>query len=173
MPISAKAKKKVLAHLPILKPKNPIFELGSGWGGMAFSLAKHYNNNSVIAIERSFIPYIWSQIFYRRHNLIFLRKDFTQVSLENSELVFCYLFSKAMIALEEKFQNELPPNSYVISHVFSLPTWKAETILEVHDLYQSRIFYYRNASSKALSTNSTVFSFPKVPSIVVNFPFFL
>lgn len=145
MPISRKGKKQLIQSLPLIE-NGPIFELGSGWGGLAFTLAKRYSNHKVYAYELSIVPWLISrirQLFIYTPNLKIHRKDFFKVPLQGSSLIVCYLFPGGMNKLEKKFDNELH-NAWVVSYVFSLPSWQSETIVEVKDLLSSKIYLYKN-----------------------------
>src|SRR5947208_1496628 len=60
MPSSKLATKALLDLIPI--QKGVIYELGSGWGTIALKLAKKYPHCHIIAMEISWIPWIFSKI---------------------------------------------------------------------------------------------------------------
>lgn len=142
MPSSSKVQKVVLKELPS-EVFGTIFELGSGWGNFAYSLAKKYPKAKVIAFEISPIPYLFSYLFYRKENLIFLRQDFFNSDLSEADLIFCYLYPAAMERLSRKFKKELRGGKLVVSHTFAIPDRKAERVIRVKDLYNSLIYFYR------------------------------
>lgn len=144
MPTSPKVKHLLINSLP-KKWHGAIYELGSGWGTLAFPLAAKYPNCSVLAYENSPVPYLYSKIlylFFRHKNLLLKRQDFFEVDLKNAKMIVCYLYPGAMLRLKTKFEQELPQDSLVISHTFSVPGWKADKIIEVPDLYHSKIYIY-------------------------------
>src|SRR5262245_35070334 len=62
-------------------PGSQIFDLGSGLGTLAISLARHYPKSEVIGVESSPIPYWTSRILrfvFRIQNLSFRRHDILQ-----------------------------------------------------------------------------------------------
>lgn len=143
MPISRKGKKALFKNLPNRK-RGKIYELGSGWGGMAFSLAKQYPHLRVEAYELSFIPWLWSEIrkfFCKCPNLSFFRKDFFLIQLEEDSLIVCYLFPRAMVCLEEKIESMSLTS--LVSFAFSMPRSFPEKVIEVGDLFSSRIYFYK------------------------------
>lgn len=145
MPTSQKTKKQIFFNLPKKINTGKIYELGSGWGTLAFPLASHYPRNEVIAIENSLIPYLFSQgwAFATSYsNLTILKRNFYSVSLEDASLVVCYLYPQAMIQLKTKFEQELKPGTWVISNTFAIPGWKPEQIFQVSDIYQTKIYLY-------------------------------
>lgn len=145
MPTSHKAKRCLFAHLPS-KCTGNIYELGSGWGTLVFSLAKQYPNCQVIGLETSPFPFMVSKIlllFKRLPNVHLKRRDFFSISLKEASLVVCYLYPKAMQKLKIKFEKELAPGTWVISNTFSVPGWVPLAIYEVNDLYRSKIYVYQ------------------------------
>ncbi|QLH35887.1 MAG: methyltransferase [Parachlamydiaceae bacterium] len=78
MPTASKTKMLLFKHLPKEK-EGVIYELGSGWGTLAFPLARRYPSSTIIAYENSPIPYLFSKMGLFAsglHNLIFLRHNF-------------------------------------------------------------------------------------------------
>ena len=145
MPTNRRAKKALLALIPPLK-EGVIFELGSGFGTLAFSLAKQFPQKTVIGYEISPVPYFFSLItvkLLKINNLHFIRRDFLACSLENAALCVCYLSPKGMNQLERKFALELTDHAFVISNTFAFPKWTPERVSQVADLYHSKIFLYR------------------------------
>lgn len=144
MPTSPKAKRILLDNLPNHR-RGIIFELGSGWGTLAFPLAQKYPNCTIVAYENSPIPYFISKIrlsFSRHKNLHIKRQDFYHASFENATMIICYLYPGAMQRLKRKLGNELMQGTFVISNTFSIPGWQTYKILEVRDMYHSKIYMY-------------------------------
>lgn len=147
MPTSPKVKKQLFEILPKKTEKN-VLELGSGWGTLAFPLARHYPSNQVIAYENSLIPYLfclfWHRLFPYK-NLRFIYQDFHKASFENASLAICYLYPGAMNQLQLKFDNELDEGSLIATHTFAIPSWKPIQIEYVNDLYHTPIYLYKKA----------------------------
>jgi predicted RNA methylase len=146
MPTGAKVKKVLLSEALPSHIEGLIYELGSGWGTLAFPLAKKYSDSKVIAYETSLIPYWISRgcsLLHKKNNLHFVRQDFFHVNLQKAGLVVCYLYPEAMRKLKEKFKEELKPGTLIITHTFSIPGWQPLQVYAVHDLYQTKIFVYR------------------------------
>jgi hypothetical protein len=104
----------------------------------------------VNAYEISPIPYIISKIISRwlfYSNLHFIREDFFSVPLEDASLVVCYLYSGAMTRLKTKFENELKPDTYVLSHTFAVPGWIPISVVKADDLYRTPIYLYQVCQS--------------------------
>lgn len=135
MPTSSTVRKALFANLP-LNLEGRIYELGSGWGHIAYRLAKRYPNAIVIGYEKSIVPYFVSKCF-RRSNLTFIRKDLQEADLEKPSLIYCYLFPGAMEQIAKKKRNGV-----LISNSFALPNIKPSRKIIVHDLSRSCLFKY-------------------------------
>lgn len=144
MPTSKKVREGLEAVLPFVEGE--IVELGSGFGHLAIFLSKKYPRCNVYGYEVSWVPYwvsVFGKSFLRRKNLVLQRKDFYRISLENSSLVVCYLFPKAMEKLKSKFLDEMAKGSYVLSHTFAIRGWEPIQTLEANDLARTKIYLYR------------------------------
>lgn len=144
MPSSPKAKRVLLDNLPT-DLKGTIYELGSGWGTLAFPLAEKYPHAKVVAYENSPIPFFISKIrhlFSRHKNLQITYQNFFNRGLGNASMVICYLYPDAMQRLKIKFENELKKGTLVASNSFFIPGWKAYKICDIHDIYHSKIYIY-------------------------------
>lgn len=140
MPISKRAGVIISELIP---HSGTIYELGSGWGHLLRHLAKKYPDRTVIGYENSFVPYLFSLLF-RKKKVHIHRKDFYTQPLHHTSVVVCYLHPKGMEKLSLKLKEELKPNALVVSHVFAIPGWQPEKIINVGDLYHSKIYVYRN-----------------------------
>jgi hypothetical protein len=145
MPSSVKAKDKILTVIPQTLAGN-IFELGAGWGLLAFPLARQFPHCSVYAYEVSFIPWCvakFIQYFIKSDNLLILRQDFFHVSFKEASLIVCYLYPGAMQKLKVKFEKELAPGTFIVSNTFAIPGWTPDHIYKLDDLYQTSIYIYK------------------------------
>jgi len=146
MPTSQKAKKCLLLALPEKIPPGKIYELGSGWGTLAFPLASRYPGVEVVAFEDSPVPFLFSKgraLIDCSKNLKILKCNFFDSSLEDAALIVCYLYPKAMLQLKIKFEKELKPGTWIVSNTFAIPGWTPAKIYEVPDLYRTKIYLYR------------------------------
>ncbi len=144
MPTSPKVKKE-LFKLDLKPLPGTIYELGSGWGTLAFTLAKKYPSYRIEAYETSWIPYYFCLLrnyFNKYPNLYFYRINFYNVSLSNASIIYCYLFPAAMQRLKSKFLEELPTGCIIVSHTFALPASKPDLVVEVSDIYRTKIYVY-------------------------------
>ena len=156
-PTSAKVQHQMLALLPLMNHVE-IAELGSGWGNLAFALARHFPTCKVSAYEISPVPYFISKALaygYSFSNLTIERRNFFEISLNNVSLVVCYLYPGAMQRLKTKLESELAPGAYVMSHTFAIPGWLPICFERAHDLYRTPIYLYqiKSKTQDKISTN--------------------
>lgn len=140
MPTSPTVRKTLLKNLPETF-EGTIYELGAGWGTLAFPLSRKYPQAEIYAFEVSPIPYLWMHLRklvggYNKVNIRF--KNIYSVSFSDANLVICYLYPKAMQILE----TILPENAAVISHTFAFSSRKPCCTIHCNDLYRTPIYYY-------------------------------
>jgi len=141
MPTTQKAKRALLSLLPP-ECEGVVYELGSGWGNLAWALAKRYPKAQIRAYEMSPIPYFFAKLCFSAPNLHYFRRDFRDISLKNADLIVCYLYPGAMQQLKVKFEQELKPGTFIASNTFAIPGWKPEKAVKLDDLYRTPIYLY-------------------------------
>lgn len=145
MPSSRKARKTMHRLMPS-RMVGTIYELGSGWGGVAIAMAKKYPEHKVIGYELSPLPLALARARARiggYRNLAFRQADYMTADLRDAGLVVCYLFPEGMKALSEKFTRELPDGTTVVSNTFRLPGWQPDETVTVPDIYKTPIYRYQ------------------------------
>ena len=142
MPSSRKQKQLMIRSIPG-DMEGSIFELGSGWGSLAFLAARRFPQCRIIGYENSPIPFLFSKIIYRSSNLRYERKDFLHVSLSGAAVILCYLYPGGMERLKPKLETELKPRSWIITNTFAVPGWQPHAVAEVNDVYRSKIYVYK------------------------------
>ncbi len=123
-----------------------IYELGCGWGALAFHLATLHPETEIRAFEVSPIPWLIAYITQRIYNFGNVRlywEDFFRISLSDASIVVCYLYPGAMERLKQKFEKELSPGTLIISNTFAIPGWEPVDVIKVNDLYRTKIYVYR------------------------------
>lgn len=144
MPTHKIVKKELINALPE-SIDGTIYELGSGWGTLAFPLAQKFPNLRVVAFENSWFPYLFSRLrlFLKpTSNLNFYCRDFYKEPLDDAGLVVCYLYPGAMQKLKQKFKKEMT-KGWIVSHTFAIPDWKPTKIIGVRDIYHTPIYFYK------------------------------
>lgn len=144
MPTSPGTRAALLRLLPG-RIDGPIYELGSGWGGLAYAVARRYPDNEVIGIELSPIPWLYSQLWTRirrRSNLRFRRTDFLGEPLADAGAVICYLMPSAVRRLGRKLGTELRPGTVVLSYTFAFDDWPPDAVVVEAESGPSPIYRY-------------------------------
>lgn len=134
-----------------------VYDLGSGWGGMAVALAERYPDNRVIGIELSPLPWLWSRLrlgLQPRPNLTFKRADFLKQPLGDAGALTCYLMIGAMTPLAAKLARELKPGAVIVSNAFALRGWEPEKVAIVRDAGSAWVYRYVAGQSVACSAET-------------------
>lgn len=145
MPTSPAVKAAMLAMLPD-DLEGTVFELGSGWGTLAFPLARRYPRGAVVGYELSVVPWLVSKLrgaIAAPPNLVLRRADFHRADLAGAALVVCYLHPAGIERLKGKLEAELAPGTLVLSNFFAFHGWRPVSVRTVGDLHASRIYLYR------------------------------
>ena len=148
MPSSRKAIATVLDLIPD-NTSGRIVDLGSGWGTLAYPIAKRFPDAEVIGCELSPIPWLYSRakgLFARRPNLTLHRQSVFDIDLTDVDVVVVYLHPAAMRKLGPKFERELRPGTLVLSNTFPVPTWEPAQTLHLGKSWLSTsndIYVYR------------------------------
>lgn len=127
-------------------PSGIIYELGSGWGGLARALARQDLSSTVVALEVSLIPWAFSRLWCALSplpNLTIERRDFYTRPLTDAVGVVCYLYPGGMKKLKPKLETELPDGAWVISNAFAVPGWKPERQVRVEGVLSNLVYFYR------------------------------
>ena len=145
LPTSRPVRKAMLGLLPN-NMVEPIYELGSGWGGLARALARRYPGTPVRGFEVSLLPWAWSRLRLMGGgppNVAFALANFHGADLSDVALVVCYLPGPAMEKLRPKLEAELPNGALVLSNTFALTGWRAVEESTVPDIHRSKVYLYR------------------------------
>jgi len=139
-PTSPAVRRLMLSLIP-RETAGPVYELGSGWGGLARALARHCPQAQVVALEAALLPWAFSRLVQALAplpNLELRRGNFFDVPLESPSLVVCYLFTGAMQRLAER----LPAGTAVVTSTFALPGRAPAQTLRADDLYRTPVYRY-------------------------------
>lgn len=148
VPTSPSVRATIMRVLPTRLPDpqgSRIYDLGSGWGGMAITLAKKYPDREVVGIEVSPLPWLVStlrQMVFRQKNLKFMYGDFGRCDLSDAALVLCYLLPKPMVHLQEKLEKDLRAGSLIVSNTFAFHSWRPLDDQMAEDIYSSHVYLY-------------------------------
>lgn len=145
MPSSVKERDIVVSILYDYKGIRRITDLGSGWGGLVRHLALRLRDREIRAIERSPLPYYFSQfITYMAglKNVSHSRIDYNDIRLESGRAYVCYLSGPAMKRIREKFEKDLPEKGLLISVAFAMPRWTPTRVEYAESLFHSPVYIY-------------------------------
>jgi len=123
-----------------------VYDLGSGWGGLAIAIARAHPRAEVIGYELSAIPVLCARLFARIrgvNNVRFERRDFFDATYEDAVAVVTYLLPDGMAKLCMKLEEELAVGTTVVSNTFRVPGWEPEKMVTMRDLHRTRIYGYR------------------------------
>jgi hypothetical protein len=150
-PVSStfKSRRKIISTISP-DQKGYIYELGAGWGAVAFPLARRCPDATVVAYELSPMPWVVLKLrafLFGPQNLKILRRNFLKDNLSKASLVVCYLYPGAMMKLSSKLVLELKPGAKVISNTFEIPAWTPTLIQNLEDVMCPQIFHYEMNST--------------------------
>ncbi len=141
------AARDVVVRLLAARAKGPVYDLGAGWGGVAFDLARRRPDLTVVAVERAVLPLVvlWlRRLVTRRRNLTVLWADVHRLDLKFAGGLYAYLNRPAMKRLAARLRHTAPAGIPVVSAGFTLPGWTPERILPVPaSLLSPEVFLYR------------------------------
>lgn len=101
-------------------PEAPvIYELGCGFGDLALALARAFPQAKVVGLEVSPVPaWIARLRSLRMPGLTIYRKDYTQTSLNDADVVTAYLMIGAAARLAPVLDQQLRPDTKVVASMF-------------------------------------------------------
>ncbi len=145
MPSSRQALTAMLEVLPE-GTVGTIYELGAGWGSLAFPLALEFPQCQVLAYELSPFPWLFMLIrerFCVRPNLKIRRGNIHNLPLDGAVAVFMYLHSECVEKLKSRLETELSPGTLVISNTFEVSDWVPQKIHQLDDTMCPQVLVYR------------------------------
>lgn len=121
-----------------------IIELGSGWGGLSFSIKRHFPKARVRGFELSPFPYWFSKLReICSPKVHFTRGDIFDQDLSGADAVVYYLSPVVAERLSAKFKAELKPGTIIVSNAFVLPGFDPVETLETNIGVKIKIYVYR------------------------------
>lgn len=144
-PSSGKAREAII-RLMADTGTGPVYDLGSGWGGLVIRLAKKYPDRKIVGYEVSFFPWLVSVFFkkiLRLGNLEIYKNNFLKADLSGADVLVCFLHTDGMREIAEKLTAEEGFNGFLISNYFALPSFQPEESVQINDFFKSPIYRYR------------------------------
>lgn len=146
MPTSGPVKKVIIELMKKYYSGHRVFELGSGWGTLAFEISLSFSGVQVYGFERSPVPYLYSKFVKKilgRKNVKLEYKDFFKTDLNETDMIICYLSTDLMTKLKDKLDKEMKPGSLLISNTFAVPGWIPVETIRAGDLFRSCVYVYK------------------------------
>lgn len=122
VPTPAHISDAMIAMIP-WKGNDVVIDLGAGDGRVLERMKK--NQQGITAIGYEIVPTVWllgflRKIFFRSGVQLQLQSLF-RADLSDADVVLVYLFPEVIRQLISKFERELRPGTYIVSHTFRLP----------------------------------------------------
>lgn len=145
MPTSGKVRALLVSDFFTPEQGGVIHELGAGWGTLAFAIARRCPRAKVVAHEGSLVPFLFCAV--RRlvtgaKNVELRFGDFLTADLREASGVVTYLWTGGMAQLAPKFEAELAPGAFVISHTFAWRGREPQKSVTAADLHRTPIYRY-------------------------------
>jgi SAM-dependent methyltransferase len=136
------------ALVPLL-PSSPsyVLDAGCGDGGLLRHLARARPDCEFVGIEHAPLTWLWARLLSSNlPNLHIRLGNFWQQPLAPFDLVYTFLSPTPMPALWQKAVDEMRPGCVLVSNSFAVPDITPESVLEVPDRRQTRLYCYRPAN---------------------------
>lgn len=147
MPSGPALRRKVVAMIAAADiPDGVIYDLGSGWGGLARAVARAHPGRDVVGLEGSFVPCCVSRIgraIFGPSTLRFRRADFTRADLSDAAVAVCYLSGDTLRRVAPDLERRLPPGCVIVSAMFAWPGRDPAAVERAGDLFRSPVYLYR------------------------------
>jgi precorrin-6B methylase 2 len=127
-----------------------IIDLGCGNGALSRQIAKAFPQAHIIGIEISLPSFLHAQFIQKIHkleNLTYIRTNFMNYNLANTDAILIYLTIYQMEALGEKLKNETSPNTLITSNQFPLGAgWEPIEVshIKTFAINQDMLYIYRS-----------------------------
>lgn len=128
-----------------------FIDLGCGDGHLLRRLARARPDCRFTGIEHAPAPWLLAKLInLGRPNVVIRHGDFWQQDLGSFDVVYVFLSPAPMPALADKARAEMESGKLLISNSFPIPGQDADSVIDVADRRQTRLFFYkiglRNAS---------------------------
>lgn len=154
MPSSAAARREILAVLAAYsadaeQPPRQVVDLGSGWGGLAFGVARDNPDLPVVGVEASVVPCLFSTLraavdrARARPAPRFMYRRMWSLPLRDRTVYLSYLSPQSMKLLRSQFERDQPRHGALISCAFAMPGWTPTLVTRARDPFNTKIYVYR------------------------------
>ncbi len=109
------------------KGREHVVDLGAGDGRLLGRIKQRHPDVSVDGCE--IVPTIWLmgrlRSMIKRDGVRVRLQSFRAMNIKDADVIFLYLFPGIMKELQERFDRELSPGTYVVTHTFGFHGRKA------------------------------------------------
>jgi len=121
-----------------LRAGEKAVDLGSGKGDLLIASARRGCRAEGADINPFLVWYTRFRVYKSglKDLVLVHRRDFMELPLQETDVVFLYLLPKSMKKLKEKLKSELKPGARIISNTFPLSGWTPEKIDDKVYLYR-------------------------------------
>ena len=106
MPSSSAHRAALISYIEKVNPLH-IVDLGSGWGGLLFHVAKKFPHTQCVGIENCLLPFLFAWIkskIYRFPNVTFYYTSFFKVDLSSFDMCILYQSYSGMERITKKLE---------------------------------------------------------------------
>jgi hypothetical protein len=125
-----------------------IADLGSGWGGLCFALARHYKKSDVYGFELSPLPFFiarvrafFSSLIFRRH-VSFKQQDIFKIDISDYDIIFCYLSPFILKDMKEQFLS-MKKGAMIITCSFPIEGLEPDEVQSMKFIFNMPVHFYR------------------------------
>ena len=125
-----------------IKEGDVFYDIGCGNGRMVIAAQK--KGAKAIGLEVSLFPYLLAKInkIIKRSKAKIKYRDLWNVNLSDANIIYFFLMPERIAKLKTKFEKELNKGTKIISYVWPIKGWEAETINEC-DNYPKMYLYIK------------------------------
>ena len=125
-----------MLELAQIRPDDVVYDLGSGDGRIVITAAAKYGARAVgVEIDPALVKRSRANIKAAglEHRIEIREEDIRNVDLSPASVVTLYLYPGANLRLRSLIQDQLKPGARVVSHQFTMGTWKPERVEQLTD----------------------------------------
>lgn len=119
-------------------------DIGAGIGTVVVAVSRQLADLRIDALERAPLPWLIAR--WRCRNLANVSARYVSLwgsRLAGYDIVFAFLSPLVMAEVGNKIRRDMPEGSLFVSSSFPVPDWVPESIVEVNDRRQTRLYCYR------------------------------
>jgi cyclopropane fatty-acyl-phospholipid synthase-like methyltransferase len=127
-----------------LKPGETLYDLGSGDGRIVLMAAKEFGANAVgVELNKRLMEEAVkkSEAIDVEGRAKFIHGNIFDVDLSQADIITMYLTTGANDKVRPKLEEELKPGARIVTHDFSIPSWKPIENFKIKEGYRHHTIY--------------------------------